>query len=180
MQIVASVDTKAITALAESVVKAAPKSIKRAQTEAYKKGVTALSKEARKVFSIKAADFKQNVKVKDEGIAAESRLFTTVHFPFTPRNYSTKRRTATLTVKKQKKKMPHAFIANPDAINGGNTMLWERTGKTSKKGRESIAPIRSVSIAQIVGNEEVYKPAMDVIEKTFVDRLEHHLERGIK
>lgn len=83
-----------------------------------------------------------------------------------------KRKKATITIKKgQKKAYPHGFVVNPAALNNGYTLLWERQGKYA------INPIRSVSVAQMVTNEDAYNPTMRVMENTYQERLVHHLKR---
>ncbi|MCI7108035.1 MAG: hypothetical protein MR945_09160 [Agathobacter sp.] len=163
------------------------KSMSRAINDSLAKGRTQLGKSVRAVYAIKAADFNKNAVVtksypgdlKKGKIVVKSRRLSSFHFSFTPRSYQSqkgikvsKRKKATITIKKgQKKAYPHGFVVNPTALNNGYTLLWERQGKYA------INPIRSVSVAQMVTNEDAYNPTMKVMENTYQERLVHHLKR---
>ena len=165
------------------------RSMSRAINDALAKGKTQLGKSVRSVYAIKAADYNGAAKVikSHEGnlgkgkIEVQSRRLSSYHFSFTPRAYQSqegvkvsKRKKGTITIKKgQKKKYPHGFVVNPDALDNGYTLLWERNGK-------KINPIRSVSVAQMVENEDAYNPTMEVMQKTYEERLTHHLNRQFK
>lgn len=165
------------------------KSMSRAINDALAKGKTQLGKSVRSVYAIKSADYNGAAKVtkSHEGnlrkgkIEVQSRRLSSYHFSFTPRTYKSqegvkvsKRKKGTITIKKgQKKKYPHGFVVNPDALDNGYTLLWERNGR-------KINPIRSVSVAQMVENEDAYNPTMEVMQKTYEERLAHHLNRQFK
>lgn len=170
-------------------------SMSRAINDALAKGKTQLGKSVRSVYAIKAADYNTAAKVTKSHkgnlgkgkIEVRSKRLSSYHFPFTPRAYTSqkgikmsKRKKASITIKKgQKKAYPHGFVVNPAALEnydpeqGGYTLLWERTGK-------KINPIRSISVAQMVTNEDAYNPTMDVMQKTYEERLAHHLNRQFK
>ena len=165
------------------------KSMSRAINDALAKGKTQLGKSVRSVYAIKAADFNGAAKVikSNEGnlrkgkIEVQSRRLSSFHFAFTPRNYTSqegvkvsRRKKAAITIKKgQKKSYPHGFVVNPNALSNGYTLLWERNGR-------KINPIRSVSVAQMVENEDAYNPTMEMMHKTYEERLAHHLKRQFK
>ncbi|MBO5155274.1 MAG: phage tail protein [Eubacterium sp.] len=172
------------------------KSMSRAINDALAKGKTQLGKNVCSVYAIKPHDFKSAAKVVKtyEGdlqkgkIEVQSRRLSSYHFPFTPKKYvsqkietddsgkkkKTKKRTVTITIKKgQKKSYPHGFIVNPDALSNGYTLLWERNGK-------KINPIRSVSVAQMVENEDVYNQTMDFMKKVYEETLQEHLKKQFK
>lgn len=170
-------------------------SMSRAINDALAKGKTQLGKAVRSVYAIKAADYNMASKVTKSykgnlgkgKIEVQSKRLSSYHFSFTPRAYTSqkgiklsKRKKASITIKKgQKKAYPHGFVVNPaslenyDSEQGGYTLLWERKGK-------KINPIRSISVAQMVENEDAYNPTMDFMEKTYEERLAHHLNRQFK
>ena len=172
------------------------KSMSRAINDALSQGKTQLGKNVCFVYAIKPHDFKPAAKVIKtyEGdlqkgkIEVQSRRLSSYHFPFTPKKYVSqkietdasgkkkkpRKQTASITIKKgQKKKYPHGFIVNPDALDNGYTLLWERNGK-------KINPIRSVSVAQMVANEDVYNQTMDFMKKIYEEKLEGYLKRQFK
>lgn len=165
------------------------KSMSRAINDALAKGRTQLGKSVRAVYAIKADDFNGAAKVikSHEGnlrkgkIEVQSRRLSSYHFSFTPRAYKSqegvkvsRRKKAAITIKKgQKKAYPHGFVVNPNALENGYTLLWERNGR-------KINPIRSVSVAQMVVNEEAYNSTMEMMQKTYEERLAHYLNRQFK
>ena len=171
------------------IEKGGVKSMSRAINDALAKGKTQLKKSVRSVYAIKAADFNGSAKVikSHEGnlrkgkIEVQSRRLSSYHFSFTPRAYKSqegvkvsRRKKAAITIKKgQKKSYPHGFVVNPNALSNGYTLLWERNGR-------KINPIRSVSVAQMVENEDAYNPTMEMMQKTYEERLVHHLNRQFK
>lgn len=165
------------------------KSMSRAINDALAKGKTQLGKSVRSVYAIKAADFNGAAKVVKSNesnlrkgkIEVQSRRLSSYHFSFMPRAYKSQkgvkvsnRKRAAITIKKgQKKAYPHGFVVNPNALDNGYTLLWERNDR-------KINPIRSVSVAQMVENEDAYNPTMELMQKTYEERLAHHLNRQFK
>ena len=175
---------------ADKLLKAnAPKAMKSALTRALKAGVSAFESApkggAPSVYNIKKAELEKVTRIKGTSIEARSRLLTVgespSHFKIAPSKYISqvgmpvkKRKISAATIKKkQKKKIPHAFVANPAAINGGTVMLWRRVNKT---GRE-ISPVRTLSAAQMLYKEEIQDNVMKAIKETYDKRLDHELER---
>ena len=164
-------------------------SMSRAINDALAKGKTQLGKSVRDVYALKSGDYNKAAKVIKSHpgnlgkgkINVASRRLSSYHFPFTPHAYKSqkgikvsKRKRAAITIKKgQKKAYPHGFVVNPNALDNGYTLLWERNGK-------KINPIRSVSVAQMVKNEDAYNPTMEMMQKTYQERLAHHLNRKFK
>lgn len=166
------------------------KSMSRAINDALAKGKTQLGKSVRSVYAIKAADYNENAKLtksypgnlKKGKIVVASKRFSTYHFAFTPRTYKSqkgikvaKRKKATVTIKKGNKvTAPHLFIMNPEQVEGNYTLLWKREGKLDPY------PYRSISVAQMATNEKAYNPTMEMMQKTYEERLAHHLNRQFK
>lgn len=165
-------------------------SISRAINDSLSAGKTKLKSSVCAVYNIKKKDVEKATVVfksypgnlKRGKIVVESRLLSTYHFSFSPKAYKSqkgikvkRRKKATVTFKKgQKKSFPHGFIVNPGALNNGYTLLWKREGKNI------ITPIRSISIAQMVENENAYEPTMKLMEEKYNERLVHHLKRQFK
>jgi len=202
MRLTIKLDTSELKKMDKIVKANAPKAMKSALTRALKSGVATFegSKEgAPSVYNIKKAELEEATKIRGTAIVVKSRLYTIgqspSHFKMTPGKYtsqkgillkpatkkdkrkkkasSKKRKIATASIKKnQQKTLKHAFIANPAAFNHGHVMLWERTGK----GR-MIAPIRSVSAAQMLSNEEIQDNVMNAITEMYEKRLDHEIKR---
>ena len=180
------VDTSNIEKAKKLMASKAQKAMDRAKLRAYKSGASAIASTAKggapMMYTIKSGDMKAATKVNKDFIEVTSRLYTIgaspSHFIISPKAYRSqkgikvaKRKKMSATIKKgQKKKMPHVFIANPAAINGGHAMLWERNGS-------KINPMHSLSAAQMVSNPEVYENVMKAVNETYEKRLEHELER---
>lgn len=178
-----------LAAMKKVIAHGGAESMSRAINDALAKGKTQLGKSVRDVYAIKASDFKEAAKVTKSHsgnlgkgrIDVQSRRLSSYHFSFTPRVYKSqegvkvsRRKKASITIKKgQKKSYRHGFVVNPSALDNGYTLLWERNGK-------KINPIRSVSVAQMVENEDAYNPTMEMMQKTYEERLTHHLNRQFK
>lgn len=184
MEFEVKIDTKQLEEMTKAAKEFAPKAIELANRDAIEKGRTALSKSARKRYNMSKEDFEQFVRTRENRIEVKSRLLTmgsTTHFSITPKSYRSqkkievkKRKEATVTVqKKNKKRMRHAFIANPEKVH--NTMLWQRDEQTGK-----ISPIRTVSAAQIASNKEISETVLDIIQETQKERLKHYMERKLE
>lgn len=93
------------------------------------------------------------------------RLFK---FKVTPT--SPKRQLVTASVKRARKSLPHAFVAQ---MKNGHIGIFERT----KKSRYPIKQLYSVSAPQMAGNEEVLESAMERASIVFDERLDHEIGR---
>lgn len=168
------------------------KSMCRAINDALKSGKAAAKKNATQIYNVKSKDIESNVTMQRATVSnlkggklvfASRRLTvgTSTHFAISPRAYKSqkgiklkKRKTATATIRKGKKQnVNHAFVANPNAVKGGNTMLWIRL----KRG---IAPMRTISIPQMVSNDKVSSQVTDVMQEQYKKRFEHYQEMARK
>ena len=162
------------------------KNMSRAINDALKSGKAAAKKNTTKIYNIKAKDIESNVKVSKASpgnLKAGKLVFTSrrltvgtsTHFSITPRAYKSqqgvklsKRKVSTVTIRKGKKvNVNHAFVANPSAVKGGNTMLWIRLNR-------GIAPLKTISIPQMVSNDEVYKPTHQAMQEQYEKRFQHY------
>lgn len=184
MEFEVKIDTKQLEEMTKAAKEFAPKAIERANRDAIKKGKTTLSKSARERYNMSKKDFEQFVKTRADRIEVESRLLTmgtTTHFSITPKSYisqkdiaAKKRKKATVTIQKgNKKRMRHAFIANPEKVQ--NTILWQRDKQTGK-----ISPIKTISAAQIASNKEISEMTLNTMQEAQKERLEHYIEREIE
>lgn len=168
------------------------KSMAFAINDALKTGKTTLKRETCKKYNIKQKNVDANTKIerctetslKKGEIRVESRRLTvgtSTQFSHTPKAYSSqkgvkvaKRKKISVTVKKgSKKQMHHAFIANPASIKGGNTMVWIRE-------RNSIAPLKTVSVPQMATNKEVIKEVSEAMCEKYENRFEHYWNRNMR
>ena len=186
MKIKAKVDKSNINKATKAVFAGGKKAVERARLRALKAGASAFTSSkkggAPAVYPIKASDLKAATSVNKDSIEVKSRRYTIgaspSHFQITPKAYKSqkgikvaKRKKMSAAIKKgQKKQLPHAFIANPAAVNGGHAMLWERDGK-------QISPMHSLSAAQMITNPEVEEAVMTAINETYEKRLDHELKR---
>lgn len=165
--------------------KAIPECAEKAERDALKKGVSALTDSKGgmpSVYNVKKKDMSQYIKTYKDHILVRSKAFTTVHFGFTPKVYTSqagipvkRRKKATLTVMKGRKYDPaSAFIANPDAVHGV-TMLWQR-----KKGNRDIEPIRRLSAAQMAENKDLSEYVSKEMQDRFEERLDHYYDLAAK
>lgn len=188
MVIKAKIDKSNIEKACKAVSKGGLKAVDRAKSRALRSGAAAFTSASKggapSVYKIKPADLKSMTSTDKDSLMVKSRRLTIgvspSHFGMTPTSYTSqkgipvkKRKKMTATVKKgNKKQMPHAFIANPGAINGGHAMMWERKGK----GKQ-IQPVRSLSAAQMLTNPDVEEAVMKAINETLDKRLDHELKR---
>ena len=193
----AKIDTPFFDQLKTVATMDGKKSMSMAINDSLKAGRTTLKREISANYNLKQKEVEKNSKIissspvqlKSGKIAVASRLLTvgtSTHFSITPRQYKSqegikvsKRKVSTATIKKQsKKKVKGAFVANPSAIKGGNTMLWIR--ESGKKGRgRSIQPLKTISIPQMAANKEVSKNVMETMKDTYNKRFEHHMNRSL-
>lgn len=186
MEFEVKIDTKQLEEMTKAAKEFAPKAIERANRDAINKGNTMLRKQMLKKYVFSKEEFEKYVRKKDTCIIAKSELLTVgegkkTHFRIAPRQYSSqanikvnKRKKVALTIKKKnKKRLNHVFIANPNSPKIRHTMLWER-------GDYGIMPFRTISVAQMTANREILDPTMNVMMETQQKRLEHYIEREIE
>lgn len=195
-QITVKEDKKFFEQLCLLPEKGAARAMSRSINDALRKGETEFEKEAPKIYNMKKSEIKLYSKVKTcypgnlkKGhIQVRSRRFTVgqTHFKASPNEYiipgTLNKNGKVIKRKKQKvkirkdfgwKEVPHGFIANPASIKGGNTMVWIRLGKK----RKPIFPIRTISAAQMLSNKKIYNHVEEEMEKHYLKRMEHHLDR---
>lgn len=186
MVLKAKIDKSNLEKAYKAVSKGGQKAVDRAKARALKSGAATFSSASKggapAVYKIKPADLKSMTTTDKDSLTVKSRLLTIgaspSHFAMTPTAYASqkgipvkKRKKMTATIKKgNKKRMAHAFIVNPGAINSGHAMMWERKGS-------EIQPIRSLSAAQMLTNPKVEEAVMKAINETYEKRLDHELER---
>ena len=165
--------------------KAIPECAEKAERDALKKGVSALTDTKGgmpSVYNVKKKDMTKYIKTYKDHILVRSSAFTTVHFGFTPKVYTSqagipvkRRKKSSLTVMKGRKYKPaSAFIANPDAVHGV-TMLWQR-----KKGSRDIEPIRRLSAAQMAENKDISEYVSEEMQVRYQERLDHYYDLAVK
>lgn len=131
---------------------------------------TELSRGVPKQYDTKQKTIRDRTRVnKDAGEVSVTgspiRLFK---FRVTPT--SPKRQLVTASVKRARKSLPHAFVAQ---MRNGHIGIFER----AEKSRYPISQLYSVSAAQMAGNKEVLEGAMERASIVFDERLSHEIGR---
>lgn len=176
--------------------KGAKTAMSRAINDALRKGKKEFGSRVAKVYNMKVGEIKSYAKetkatprqTSKARIEVRSRRFTVgqTHFSANPDSYIQpgtknekgkviKKKPQKVKIRKDKgwKEISSGFIANPSSVNGGNTMVWIRMGKK----RTPIAPVRTVSAAQMLSNKEIAEGVQDEMQKYYLQRLDHHLGR---
>lgn len=131
---------------------------------------TELARGVPKKYDTKQKTIRDRTRInKDAGEVSVTgspiRLFK---FRVTPK--SPKRQLVTASVKRARKSLPHAFVAQ---MRNGTIGVFERVGKS----RYPIRQLYTVSAPQMAGNEEVLEAAMDRASIVFDERLSHEIGR---
>lgn len=170
------------------------KAMSMAINDSLKTGRTSIKREVSQRYNLKQKEIESNSKINRSSISdlkggkitvASRRLTigTTTHFSITPKNYVSqegikvgKRKTATATIKKGgKQKVPHAFVANPANPRVKNTMLWIKLNESGSR----IAPLKTISIPQMVQNKDVTSTVQKSMVEKYNDRFEHYMNRNL-
>lgn len=138
--------------------------IKKAEKAALREGKKILLEQIEKRYQNPKVE-KNELRIRKGTIWARSGLLTTggTHFLVSPEKYEStrgrkisQREKAKVTIRQGRTAVfRHAFLVNPAKVNGGNTLLFQRTGKKAKRketGEEydAITPVKTVSIPEMV------------------------------
>lgn len=187
---------KALEILPENVAK---KAMSTSINEALKKGVTEFGRKASGIYNMNKGEIvsKKFTKpkyvmpgsIRKGKIIVKSRRLTVgrTHFASRPSTYKSvegqkqrniRRKKTKIKIKKSAGYVPFkgGFIANPSSVKGKNTMVWMRLMQGRRK---PIAPVRTISIAQMLSNKEVYQHVENEMEKKYSKRLEHQINRQL-
>lgn len=152
--------------------------------------VTQAGKIVPKYYAIKGSEVKASFKgdlkypsKSDLSMSVESKGHTLsfAHFPYVPKAPVTKikksvfERAVRVTIKKNKGQVvsKRGFVATTGAKSEDKTQfnVFMRLGKS----RFPIAPIRTLSIPQMITNENVADQLLDAANKKMAERLEHEI-----
>jgi hypothetical protein len=167
------------------------KVIKRCTSDAMTRAPAWVSASIAEVYSVKKADIKEtlqgkgkgNGKIKVKGKVVESvaliykgRLLTPIHFKMRPGARKDKPYRITQEIFKGQRKAlpPDAFLAS-SGKEGSKQIPFQREGK----GRHPIRSIKTVSVPQMIGNEEVSEKIQQRIDEGLTKRLENHIKQMI-
>lgn len=144
-------------------------------------------------YSVKVKDVKDTIKIEKAskgdmkaGLRSTGHTLSFAHFPYTPK--SLRRGTVRVTIKKAKGKVsfPHGFVAPTGATSVDKVQfnVWERMGtfKIATKGkhagklREQIAPIRTLSVPQMIQNVNVSNSIQLAASNKLEERITHEIE----
>jgi len=139
-----------------------------------------------KHYAIKKKDVTETLKKKkpnssnlEASVISTGRRLSFAHFPFTPKTPRRGKRTPTVMVKikqeKGKVRSRQGFVASTGAKSADKIQynVFKRLGKS----RLPIAPIRTLSVPQMITNakvaEEIQKSAQAMLEQ----RMQHEMKR---
>jgi len=101
------------------------------------------------------------------------------HFPFTPKKRLKKQKPVKVQIIKTKSPITskRGFVAHTGAKSADKIQynVFKRLGKE----RKPIAPIRTLSIPQMISSEKISEEIQDFATKEFNKRLEHEITREI-
>lgn len=164
---------KAVQATCREFKTRAPAWISKAVTEYYtikKKDIT----EAKKGASVVGKTKVVGVAVDKVVINYKGRVLTPTHFRMTPKERPAAGRKYKIktTIRKGQKKTlgPRAFLGG---TGGTNQIPFQRVSDS----RLPIKAIKTLSVPQMLTNEEVAKKINENIDEGMAKRLEHHLQR---
>lgn len=140
--------------------------------------VTQTAREVTKRYAISQKEVKKTIKKHK---ASKSNLYayvessgnsTALHrFPHTPKKYSKKAKVKVQVIKGSGKKSigvtPSAFVQNMK----GTTGIWKREGEK----RAPVVLLRSLSIPQMISNDETLKNIQEASSKKLQERIEHEI-----
>lgn len=183
------IDMRFFDKLGVTMTKSGRKAMSMSINESLKRGKTEFKRRASKEYAIKQGDVAGTITLKLTSPSSLNRaamivkgprltVGTSTHFRMTPKGYTSqkgvkvaRRKKGTVTIKKgAKKSIAHGFVANPSKI--GNTMMWIHKD-------ESIAPLKTISVAQILSNPKMQKEVQKEMYDKFTERFAHHVKRLI-
>ncbi|MDA3732384.1 hypothetical protein PBV87_12885 [Niameybacter massiliensis] len=202
------IDTKEIDLLSLEL-KSFPKQTQTAIYHALKRSLdqtkTEIGRIVPKEYAIKQKEIKKsfiggvNYPTKSNlkaSLTSKGKLLSFAHFPFTPKTAirKGKRAVVKVTIKKNSPKVPSkvGFTATTGAKGEDKVQfnVFRRIGvfKKSTRGRyaekgykrEMIAPIRTLSIPQMITSEGMEKRIQDFALEKFEQRLEHETQRALE
>lgn len=156
--------------------------------------VTKVGQTVPKYYAVKSTEVKESFKggIKKPtktnltaSVTSVSRRLSFAHFPYTPKTPKRGRKgtksvfqyAVMVTIKKDKGKVLSrtGFVATTGAKSEDKTQfnVFHRLGKN----RFPIAPIRTLSIPQMITNEGIGKIVMESAEQKMKERLEHEIMR---
>jgi predicted XRE-type DNA-binding protein len=194
IKINAKIDTPFFEQLKVASTDGGRKAMSMAINDSLKSGRTTVKREVSQRYNLKQKEIESNSKInkstatnlKSGKITVASRrltIGTSTHFSITPKIYSTqkgvkvnKRKASTATIKKKsKEQVKHAFIANPSHPKVKNTMLWIKLNKSGS----SIAPLKTISIPQMVTQKDISNNINKSMKEKYEDRFQHYMNRNL-
>lgn len=141
---------------------------------------TLTKKEVTNMYAIKQKEVNSTLKKKrasksslNASIQSKGQTIALSKFPHNPKQYRPRNKKVKVKVKKQEgykiiKTSPSAFV---QTMNGG-TNIWMREGKS----RTPVRLLRSLSVPQMISNNEV----IDVIQKKSGEKLQERINHEIE
>ncbi|PNT91287.1 phage tail protein [Clostridium thermosuccinogenes] len=180
-----NIDTRQIERLAKEL-KGFEKEVAEATYHALNRTVDHVFAQVGKIvpksYAIKKKDVTETLKKNkpsrsslEASVTSTGHRLSFAHFPYTPK--TPRRKTVMVQIKKSKGKIPSkkGFVAttgakDPDKIPYN---VFKRLGK----GRLPIAPIRTLSVPQMITNEKVGEQVQQSAQAMLEQRLDHEITR---
>ena len=169
---------------------ATPKALALAMNRAIKKGRTELSKETRKIYTIKQKDLYSTLTLQNASggsLGAEIRsrysgMLKLYDFKVAPRGVQRRgRRPVTATVRVGGGgTMAGGFVARMPTGHLGVFIRSSGSRMPSKPWKESINELHTISAPIMVSQPEVEGPTQEAIQAEFSKRLDHEIKRVLK
>ena len=144
---------------------------------------TQTKREVTNMYCIKQKDVVSTLKKKKASksnlnayVQSRGRTIALSKFPHTPKKYKKKAKEVKVKIKKNEgykaiNTSPKAFVQTMNGV----THIWKRKGKE----RAPVQLLRTLSVPQMVGNEEVIEKIQESSQDMLRKRIEHEVSRRL-
>jgi len=183
--------TEGLKGFEKEIPGAASSAINRTLTQV----VTKLGRIVTDQYAVKSKEVKEttkgNIRKSSKGnlkasIRSAGHTLSFAHFPFTPKKPSKRQVKVKIINSKGKVASKHGFVASTGAKVESKTQynVFRRTGKFSiaEKGRyqgkmrENVAPIRTLSIPQMITNQTTSEQITEFANSKLAERVDHEIK----
>lgn len=177
------IDTKELKKITIELNKL-PKQIPQATASALNRTLdftaTRIKKEVTAEYSVKSSDVSKTLKKKRASrsnlyayIQSKGHTLSLARFPHSPRKYSKRAKVVMVQVKKSGgykivDTQPKAFVQ----AMGKATNIWKRQGP----GRYPVTILRTLSVPQMISNNETREKIQDAAAKKLQERVNHEIK----
>lgn len=189
------VDTKQLNKIAielKSLEKEVPGAVASALNRTVDHINTNIARMVTQEYAIKVGDVKKTIKKNkasrgelSASLVSKGHTLSFAHFPYTPKKLSRKKVKVTIKRSSGKVSSKAGFVAPTGAESEDKIQynVFKRLGKfkIADKGshegewREMIAPIRTLSVPQMIGNVNIKAQIQEEAQKKLNERIEHEI-----